>query len=144
MANLGKWLKPFVAGVDGLADYAKKIYPVFAPAGVAPPFFVYRRLSGSASKSAAGRDGLKTLRLRLNCWGAANDYDRLMDLLEKAELRLDGFKGRSLEFEIRRCFVVDEGDEVSEPEDATGVPLVGPYVDLEVSYAVAAVPPPAH
>jgi hypothetical protein len=135
MADIGRWLKPLVSGVDGLAGVP--VFPVFAPATTPPPFITYRRQGGSADKSSAGRSGVKTVRLRLNCWGHANAYDTLRGLIDPVAEKLDGWRGEANGFTIQRCWVVDEGDDLSEPEDATGVPLVGPYVDIEVTYAVA-------
>lgn len=132
--NVGLWLVPFltraldpgtVAGIR--QGYVQLTDPL--------PFVVYTRLSTQFTSTAAGLTYPVVPTVRVNVWDT--DGDRALSVLSAiAEAVKDGAtrNDHGLGISVQRVLVVNSGDAVFESRDGSESALLGPYLDLQISY----------
>ncbi len=105
-----------------------RIYPLLAPDNAVKPYIVYEVIGTEPQRITAGAGTLKRTRMHLDCYDeGASGYGDAKSLADAVRTAIDNARGTwdsggSNETTIRRCFIDDETDGLTNPADGGDVP----------------------
>lgn len=119
MAQIESWLWNRLSDDEDLTEAIgdKGVWPVYAPQSKAEPFVTFTRSNTRRDYTTRKNDGVPTATFEVNCWD--DRYERLMVWSDVVRQLLDGYRGEENGFTIQSCFIEDEADVLSPPDDGS-------------------------
>lgn len=116
MALVEAWLWNRLKTEAGIVAIAgTRTYALYAPQNLEEPFITFRRVSTQRSYTSRKNDGIPVITFDINCW-VKDDYAQAKQLANAVRIAVDGYRVDTVDFDVRRAFVLDESD-ITEPPD---------------------------
>lgn len=130
--DLTTYLESKTALTDLLGSGASGFYPQVAPQGVATPYMIYARISGTQGHHMTAADGLQQSRYQFDAYGTYKQVKAIQDALRQA---MDGFRGLFSTVRVQACHLMDIRDLYEEPDDGQQFGLHRVSMDFYIAYS---------